>query len=168
MSRSLEEIRQEVQAEKDYLLSKDAQRAERLYVSDEYKIFFVTKQPRYPLPDKDDRKAYISAKPFNELTEEAVKKLRAIAQPWDEEKSKVRIAAWERDLVLVDVPSRTESFISISRLDDSVREKLQPFGDGEATWKKFISLASGTVGQDVTAPEKASFAKSARPKALIP
>lgn len=149
------------QEEIAYLKQQDASRMQRLYVSDKYKVFFVTKQPRLPLPDTDDRNAYIAIRPFKDFTPEAVKKLKAIAEPWDEAASQVSIHEWERDLVFVDVSSRTESFISISALNDDVRDKLQPYNDN-ALWKTYTAVASGSVGHETVAPERASFRKSAK------
>lgn len=149
----------DLQAQLAYLREQDAKRVQKLYYSDEHKVFFVTKQPRHPVPDRDGREAYISVKPYNELAPDVVMRMKTVAEAWEEKQSQVRIAAWERDLVFVDVSSRTESFISISRLDADVRKKLQPSGDDGALWKKYAAAVKGETGHALVAPAKAEFRK---------
>ena len=156
-----EELRQErIQREAD------ARRVEKLYVSDEYQVFFLTKQPGTD-PDAG-RKAYISVRPFNLVPAEALDELRKTAEPWNSQASQVRIAAEGDQLVFHDQITNTQSKILIGELDAEVRQRLRGGQGVVNAWDKLFTAAAAanpaaavTTKDDVAVHRPLSLRKSA-------
>lgn len=119
----------------------DAQRSEKLYVSEDYKVFFLTRQP--DTNGSDDRNAYISIKPFNVIPAEALDQMRSTAEPWSlQTGSQVRIEVRDPLLVFHDDITKTESQIFVGELDLDVRQRLRA-GQGAANaWDKLFNAAA--------------------------
>lgn len=146
----------------------DAKRPEKLYVAEDYKVFFVTRQQQTPEPDRDNRKAYIAVKPFRDFNPEALRQMKSLAETWTEDSSQVRITEKEHTLVFSDLMLKTDSSVPIAVLDEDVRKRLQPQQRSEenSVWSSFQTVASGAHGEDVVAPRKASF--GSKPKGTAP
>jgi hypothetical protein len=141
----------------------DKARREQLYVSDEYKVFFLTRQPG-PAGADDDRKAYISVKPFSEIPAEAFDEMKARAEPWNTAASQVRIEAKEPLLVFHDDITSTQSTIYIGELDPDVRRKLRGGNGAENAWGSLFNKAAAanpaavvTVKDDIAVHRPISF-----------
>lgn len=120
----------------------DAQRIEKLYVADEYKLFFLTKQPGTNA-GTEGRSAYISVKPFNVIPEEALEQMRSSAEPWSPQTgSRVRIEVREPLLVFHDDITGTESQIFVGELDADVRQRLRGGQGAAMAWDKLFNAAA--------------------------
>jgi hypothetical protein len=119
----------------------DARRIEKLYVVDEYKLFFLTKQPSANA-GTEGRSAYISVKPFSVIPEEALDQMRSSAEPWSPQTgSRVRIEVREPLLVFHDDITQTESQIFVGELDPDVRQRLRASQGAEFNWGNAFNAA---------------------------
>jgi hypothetical protein len=96
------------------------QRTEKLFVSDEYKIFFLTGQS-----DGGWRRAYITAKAFHTMDDDTRERMAATAEPWDATASRVTITPAQGKLSFYDGCTGTTSTMPLSELDADVQLKLQ-------------------------------------------
>lgn len=117
----------------------DAKRTETLYVSETYKLFFLTRQPG--TEPGASRLAYISVKPFNAVPAEAVDEMRKTAKSWDAAASQVRIELRDQLLVFNDDITKTQSTIFVGELDPDVRQNLRAGQGAEKAWGKLFNAA---------------------------
>ncbi len=129
----------------------DKSRREQLYVSEAYKVFFLTKQTG-PEGCDDGRNAYISVKPFSEVPADALEEMKTRAEPWSPA-SQVRIEAKDPLLVFHDDITKTESNIYIGELDADVRQKLRGQGAKNAWSALFDKAAAANPIAAVTAKD---------------
>lgn len=123
------------------------QRIEQLYVCDEYKLFFLTGQP-----NNTGRRAFITAKPFHAIDDEALPRMKAQAIPWTEKDSRVQISAGMGILAFHDTITGTVSNMQWSELDIDVQENLRRGGGQPSSpnpWAKYAGPSIRTGG-DVT------------------
>jgi len=119
--------------------SADARRPPKLYISEEYKLFFLTAQQTLGSP----RGAYISVRAFHMLEPETVQKLKAEAEPWD--KTKLRESMVDitpdfdkRCLVFDDGMRQTSSTFVFSDLDADVKAALEVTASNAGGWGKYF------------------------------
>lgn len=112
------------------------ERVESIYVSDEYKVFLLTGQAQVP----GGRRAFISVKPFNEMTPEKVDALKQhYAQPAAE--GRLTLSANGTNLLIYDGFTGTQSSYDIAKLDEDVKARLQVAA--EQPWQKYTGPQPG-------------------------
>lgn len=110
------------------------ERTETLYVSEEYKIFLLTGQSN----GQGTRRAFIAARPFHTLDDDAIAAMKAQARPLDAA-SRITISINQESLYLRDGFTGTTSPFPLSELDQDVRERLR-YGigqDAQSAWNKY-------------------------------
>ena len=96
------------------------QRIEKLYVCDEYKLFFLTGQA-----NGTGRRAYIAAKSFHTLDDEQQAEMRKSAERWEPRESRVEISSCQGALAFRDTITGTTSNVPWTELDPEVQQRLR-------------------------------------------
>lgn len=97
------------------------ERVEKLFVSEDYKLFFLTGQKN----DQSWRRAYITVKPFHALDAEAIEQMKAVATRADDKDAGVQISLGQGNLAFYDKFTGTTSRVPWTELDTEIQERLR-------------------------------------------
>ncbi|MDE1151820.1 MAG: hypothetical protein PW788_04705 [Micavibrio sp.] len=129
-------------------------RVERLYVSDEYKVFLLTGQA-----NGSYRKGYVGVRPFGSLGADQLEKLKSQAAPVDKD-SRLSLSSDQANLKVYDGFTGTTSSFPLSELDADIKARLLYKAPGKSgftdAWEKYTgpnAEAPGTT--DGAAPAQA-------------
>jgi hypothetical protein len=129
------------------------QRTEKLFVCDEYKLFFLTGQA-----NGTGRRAYISARSFHTLDDEQQAEMRKNAEPWEPRKSSVEISANQGMLAFRDTVTGTVSNMPWAELDPEVQQRLRGAGNGDP-FAKYAGTSTKT-GREISVSRPITYKKT--------
>jgi isopenicillin N synthase-like dioxygenase len=115
------------------------ERVEALYACEEYGIFLLTGQPG----PASRRCAYVAAKAFHTMDDDARQEMMKTASPWSEKESCIRISVAPGALSFYDSLTGTSSTMPMSELDSDVQMRLR--GSPADPFAKYAGEPKATI-----------------------